>query len=84
MDNISKLWSRKKGLGRWSWLRIEGNNEINTIVIVAYFSWKPREISLLSTYAQQQKYWTNSIHGCTKDFLIRSISLYQITQRQRR
>ena len=60
----------EKGLGRWSWLRIEGNNEINTKVIVAYSPCKPRKSSLLYTYAQQKRYWNiRGFHGCAKEKL---------------
>ena len=49
------------GLGRWSCIRIKGNNHLVTTIISAYLPCKPRKQSLLSTYAQQSRYW--AIHG---------------------
>ena len=45
------------GLGRWYWVRIQGNNEISTTVIAAYLPCWDRKISMLFTYTQQKRYW---------------------------
>ena len=55
------------GLGRWSWLRIRGNNDIVTTIIAVYSPCKPRKHSLLSSYAQQTRYWDmQGIKMCAK------------------
>ena len=51
------------GLGRWSWIRLTGDNDLHTTIIYAYSPCKPRKTSLLSTYAQQMRYW--QLHGST-------------------
>ena len=51
-----KKWKKNRtGLGRWTWIRIEGNNEIKTTVITVYSPCKTRKQSYYSTYAQQKK-----------------------------
>ena len=56
------------GLGRWSWIQLTGDNEINTTVISEYSPCKPRKHSLLSTYAQQTIYWKlQGIGICAED-----------------
>ena len=44
------------GLGRWSWMRFEGNC-ITTRVIIAYQPCQTRKTSTESTMAQQRRYW---------------------------
>ena len=45
------------GLGRWSWMKIKGNNGLTTTIIAAYLPCIARKCSLLSIYAQQTRYW---------------------------
>ena len=56
------------GLGRRTWIRIEGNNEIKTTVITVYSPCKPRKHGYYSTFAQQKGYWTiNGIKECSRE-----------------
>ena len=64
-----EIGKNKTGLGRWLWLRIERNNDINTTVIAAYSPYNSRK-KLLSIYTQQMRYCNNKIiNGCAKEKL---------------
>ena len=39
---VKEMGADETGLGRWSWLRMEGNNDIKTTVITAYSPCKLR------------------------------------------
>ena len=64
---IGDIGTDESGLGRWSWIRIKGNNNLVTTIISAYLPCIPRKQSLLSTYAQQSRYWAiRGINICAK------------------
>ena len=54
---VKELGKDPSNLGRWSWIRVKGNNEITTVIISAYLPCRARKESMLSTYAQQKRYW---------------------------
>ena len=47
------------GLGRWTWMRVQGRHGHHTRIISAYRPCKNRE-TLGTTYRQQETYWTNN------------------------
>ena len=54
---VKDMGKDKTKLGKWSWIRIEGSNNIETTVITAQSPRKPRQQSYYSTFAQQQRYF---------------------------
>ena len=66
---IEEMGKDETGLGGWTWIKIEGNNEIKTTVITAYSPCKPTKHSYYSIYAQQKRYRAiNYIKKCSKTF----------------
>ena len=64
---VEETGTDKTGLGRWSWIKLKGNNNLRTIFISAYMPCKPRKQSMLSNYAQQERYWRmNGVEMCAK------------------
>ena len=64
---VKEIGKDPSNLGRWSWLKIKGNIEISTIVVLAYIPCKSRKKSMLSTYAQQKRYWSlQGVDTCPK------------------
>jgi hypothetical protein len=54
---IKKTGQDSKGLGRWSWILLDGMNGHNTWVITAYNPCKNRNMNLGTMYQQQQRYF---------------------------
>ena len=57
---IREMGNDSTGLGRWSWMRVEGRT-IATRIICAYQPCITRKRSMSSTIAQQRRYW--QLHG---------------------
>ena len=47
---VEETGSDETGLGRWSWIKLKGNNNLKTMIISAYMTCKPRKQSILSDY----------------------------------
>ena len=56
-EYVKEMGKDPSSLGRWSWIKVKGNNDITTIIISAYLPCRSRKTSMLSTYAQQKRYW---------------------------
>ena len=57
----------KRGLGRWTWLNIKGNEERNTAIITAYEPVRSGKKNINSVYNQQRRYFKRrQIETCPK------------------
>ena len=54
---VTEMGKDETGLSRWTWIQLKGNNGISTRIIAAYIPCRARKSSLLSTYAQQTRFW---------------------------
>lgn len=54
---VEYLGSDSTGLGRWSWVKLKGNNNLRKVIILAYMPCKPRKKIMFSNYAKQEQYW---------------------------
>ena len=64
---VEDAGSDETGFGRWSWIKLEGNNILKTMIISAYMPCKTRKQSMLSNYAQQERYWRmKGVDTCAK------------------
>ena len=46
---VKEIGKDPSNLGRWSWIKVKGNNEISTLIISAYLPCRSRKTSMLST-----------------------------------
>lgn len=53
---VTTQGSDEEGLGRWSWIKLQGNN-ISTRIISAYMPCVTRKEAVHATMAQQRRYW---------------------------
>ena len=53
---VTTQGSDEEGLGRWSWIKLQGNN-ISTRIISAYMSCITRKEAVHAIMAQQRRYW---------------------------
>jgi hypothetical protein len=54
---IKKTGRDNKGLGRWCWVLLGGNNGHNTRIITAYNPCKNKNVNLGTSYQQQHQYF---------------------------
>ena len=54
---IRKTGEDDKGLGRWSWILLGGNNKHQTRIISAYNPCKNKNVNSETTYQQQRRYF---------------------------
>ena len=72
LQYVREMGKNKAGLGRWTWLRIEGNNNIKTTVIIACLSCKPRkQVTILPMLNKKNTGILSVIRDALKNFLER-------------
>ena len=54
--HVTTQGSDEEGLGRWSWVKLQGN-ENKTRIITAYMPCVTRKEAVYATMAQQKRYW---------------------------
>ena len=54
---VTEMGKDETSLGRWTWIRIKGNNGLSIRIITAYIPCRARKLNLLSTYVKQTRYW---------------------------